>query len=155
PLGVSPLRCRLKQRSLPRRYIPGHLEPLKTELAIPHRAAWLDSTSERTTLWKIMLGEIMRTANWPAEKANEWYRRQPWLVGCNFIPSTAINQIEMWQSDTFDPTTIDRELGWAAAIGFNSMRVFLHDLVWQTDAEGCNQRISQYLEIAERHGIQT
>ncbi len=97
----------------------------------------------------------MRAGNWSVEKANEWYRRQPWLVGCNFIPSTAINQLEMWQADTFDPETIDRELGWAATIGFNSMRVFLHDLVWQTDAEGFKRRIRQYLEIAERHGIQT
>lgn len=97
----------------------------------------------------------MREGNWSVEKANEWYRRQPWLVGCNFIPSTAINQIEMWQAATFDLETIDRELGWAAAIGFNSVRVFLHDLVWQTDSEGFKRRIEQYLAAAERHGIQT
>ena len=51
---------------------------------------------------------------WTAEEANAWYAKQPWLVGCNFSPSTAINQLEMWQADTFDPETIDRELGWAA-----------------------------------------
>jgi endo-1,4-beta-mannosidase len=97
----------------------------------------------------------MRERNWSIEKANEWYQQQPWLLGCNFVPSTAINQIEMWQASTFDLETIDRELGWAAAIGFNTMRVFLHDLVWQTDAEGFKRRINQYLEIAARHGIQT
>ncbi len=46
-----------------------------------------------------------------------------WPVGCNFIPSTAINQLEMWQKDTYDPNTIDRELGWAEQIGFNTVRV--------------------------------
>ena len=45
---------------------------------------------------------------WPVEKAQAWYAQQPWLVGCNFIPSTAVNQLEMWQADTFDPDTIDQ-----------------------------------------------
>ena len=66
---------------------------------------------------------------WSAERANRWYAEQPWWVGANFTPSTASNQLEMWQAETFDPETIARELGWASAIGMNSMRVFLHDLV--------------------------
>ena len=90
---------------------------------------------------------------WSPEKANEWYARQTWLVGCNFIPSNAINQLEMWQADTFEPATIDRELGWAAEIGLNTVRTFLHDLAWQADPEGFKQRISQFLDIACRHGI--
>jgi hypothetical protein len=53
------------------------------------------------------------TARWTAEQACRWYERQPWLVGCNFLPSTAVNDVEMWQQETFDPATIDRELGWA------------------------------------------
>src|SRR4051812_11550181 len=73
---------------------------------------------------------------WPAEKANAWYREKPWLVGCNYIPSTAINQLEMWQADTFDPDTIDRELGWAEGLGFTSVRVFLHDIPWKQDSKG-------------------
>src|SRR5262245_34374686 len=73
---------------------------------------------------------------WSAEHANNWYTAQPWLVGCNFLPSTAINQLEMWQADTFDPETIDRELGWAESLGFNTVRVFLHDLAWGDDRAG-------------------
>ncbi len=92
---------------------------------------------------------------WSREKANEWYQAQPWLVGCNFIPSTAINQLEMWQADTFDAFTIDRELGWAAGLGMNTVRVFLHDLAWQQDKDGFKNRINQYLTIAARHGIRT
>ncbi|SFU52526.1 Cellulase (glycosyl hydrolase family 5) [Porphyromonadaceae bacterium KHP3R9] len=92
---------------------------------------------------------------WNAQKANEWYAQQQWLRGSNFIPSTAINQLEMWQEDTFDPETIDRELGFAESIGFNSMRVYLHHLAWQIDPDGFKNRINDYLEIAESHGIST
>jgi hypothetical protein len=90
---------------------------------------------------------------WTPERAVEWYSAQPWLVGCNFAPSTAINQLEMWQAETFDPETIDRELGWAKSIGINTVRVFLHDLPWQDDREGFFKRVDQFLEIAARHGI--
>ena len=64
--------------------------------------------------------ELTLSGRWSTEKAKQWYKEQPWLVGCNFTPSTAINQLEMWQGDTFDPKTIDRELGWAADIGMNT-----------------------------------
>jgi hypothetical protein len=93
------------------------------------------------------------SSRWSIEKANEWYARQPWLVGCNFIPSHAINQLEMWQAETFDPDAIERELGWAADLGFNTVRTFLHDLVWEADAEGFKRRIDLFLTIAARRGI--
>jgi hypothetical protein len=99
--------------------------------------------------------ELIISGRWSVEKANEWYAAQPWLLGCNFIPSTAVNQLEMWQADTFDPVTIERELGWAADIGMNSVRVYLHDLLWQQDHEGFLKRIDQYLGIAEKHHIKT
>ncbi|MEW4566904.1 cellulase family glycosylhydrolase [Tautonia sp. JC769] len=90
---------------------------------------------------------------WTPEQANAWYDGLPWLVGCNFNPSTAINQLEMWQADTFDPETIDRELGWAEDLGFTSVRVYLHHLLWEQDAEGFLERLDQFLDIADRHGI--
>lgn len=90
---------------------------------------------------------------WPAEKAHQWYAAQPWLVGANFAPSTAINQLEMWQADTFDPATIDRELGWASSIGMNTMRIFLHDLLWQQDSQGLLTRIDRVLAICQKHNI--
>ena len=92
-------------------------------------------------------------SRWPVAKANKWYREQPWLIGCNFTPSTAVNQLEMWQAETFDPETIDRELGWAASIGFNTVRVYLHDLAWQADPDGFKKRISRFLKIADKRGI--
>jgi hypothetical protein len=90
---------------------------------------------------------------WPEKQAQDWYRQQPWLVGANYIPANAINELEMWQAESFDPGTIDRELGWAAAIGMNTMRVFLHDLLWQQDAEGFKKRLNEFLRIAEKHQI--
>ena len=92
---------------------------------------------------------------WSSEKAREWATDKGWLVGSNFIPSTAINQLEMWQAETFDTAAINRELGWAAAIGMNSMRVFLHNLLWEQDPKGFLERIDTYLEISENHGIKT
>jgi hypothetical protein len=90
---------------------------------------------------------------WTEAQANAWYQQQPWLVGANYIPDNAINQLEMWQADTFDPQQIDKELGWAQSIGMNTMRVFLHDLLWQQDAAGFQHRIDQFLTIADRHHI--
>src|SRR5687767_15412666 len=61
---------------------------------------------------------------WTPERANAWYKEQPWLVGSNYIPANAINQLEMFQAQTFDPQRIDRELGWAKTqFGMNTMRV--------------------------------
>jgi hypothetical protein len=92
-------------------------------------------------------------SRWSTQQANSWYRAEPWPVGCNFIPSTAINQLEMWQAETFDPATIDRELGWAEDLGFNTVRVFLHNLPWQQDSAGFGDRIDRFLGIADKHHI--
>jgi hypothetical protein len=90
---------------------------------------------------------------WTETQANTWYAAQPWPVGADFLPSTAINELEMWQNETFDPVTIDRELGWAQGVGMNTMRVFLHNLVWEQDPEGYTKRIETFLAIARRHQI--
>jgi Cellulase (glycosyl hydrolase family 5) len=90
---------------------------------------------------------------WSEAEANAWYARQPWPVGADFLPSTAINELEMWQNESFDPATIDREFGWAEGIGMNTMRVFLHNLVWEQDPQGFQERIDTFLTIASRHHI--
>ena len=90
---------------------------------------------------------------WTQKQANDWYAKQPWLVGANYIPFNAINELEMWQADTFDPIAIDRELAWAESIGMNTMRVFLHDLLWLQDPEGFKKRIDQFLAICQKHKI--
>ncbi|KHJ38000.1 endo-beta-mannanase [Pedobacter glucosidilyticus] len=92
---------------------------------------------------------------WPIEKAKAWYSKHKWINGADFLPSTAINQLEMWQAETFDPTTIDKELAWAKNIGFNTMRVYLHSIAWEKDPSGFKNRVGQYLSIAQKHGIKT
>lgn len=93
------------------------------------------------------------TARWSTGQARAWQDRAGWLVGCNFIPSTAGNQLEMWQRETFDPGIIDRELRWAAGLGFTSIRLFLHDLAWQIEPDGFLGRFEEVLAIAHHHGI--
>ncbi|QMV19296.1 cellulase family glycosylhydrolase [Granulicella sp. 5B5] len=90
---------------------------------------------------------------WSEQKANDWYAQQPWLVGANYIPSNAINQLEMFQATTFDPAINDRELGYAEGIGMNVMRVFLQDQLWQQDPDGFKQRLNTFLSIAAKHHI--
>jgi len=94
-------------------------------------------------------------ARWPREKARTWYAGVGAIRGCNYLPRTAVNTTEMWQKPTFDPKTIDEELGWAQAGGYNSVRVFLQYLVWKDDAAGLKRRLDQFLGIAQRHGIRT
>jgi Cellulase (glycosyl hydrolase family 5) len=90
---------------------------------------------------------------WSEDRANQWYQQQPWPVGSNFLPSNAVNELEMWQAGTFDAAEIDREFGWAEKLGMNTMRVFLHNLLWEQDAPGFQKRIDQFLAIASRHHI--
>jgi hypothetical protein len=97
-----------------------------------------------------LIGEV-----WSVEKANEWGKNLPWLRGANFNPSTAINQLEFWQEDTYDPETIERELEWSAELGMNMHRVYLHNLLWDQDSIGFLKRIENYLEISESKGIKT
>jgi hypothetical protein len=92
---------------------------------------------------------------WSPNEAWKWYRGHGRICGCNFVPSTAINPIEMWQEQTWDPVTIERELGWAAGIGMNSVRVYLHLLVWKHQREGFFGRVDRFLKMAARHGIFT
>jgi len=90
---------------------------------------------------------------WSVERAQAWFEPLPWLVGCNYYPATAINAIEMWQASSFDPEQIEKELGWAEGLGFNTLRVYLHDLVWHDDAEGLYRRMDRFLGICEEHGM--
>jgi len=105
------------------------------------------------TLGIFVMPSISWAQRWSESKADDWYSKQPWLVGANFISADAINQLEMWQADTFNPQEIDKELGWAQGLGMNTMRVFLHDLLWQQDAAAFQKRIDIFLGIAAKHHI--
>jgi hypothetical protein len=90
---------------------------------------------------------------WSEARANAWYDQQPWLVGANYVPSDAINELEMFQAATFNPQLNDKELGMAQSIGMNTVRVFLHDELWTDDPSGFQRRLNEFLAIAARHHI--
>ena len=90
---------------------------------------------------------------WSEQRANKWYAEMPWISGCNYIPSNAINQIEMWSAKTFDPKRIDQELGWAQQLGFKTMRVFLSSVVYEHSPKELKKNISTFLDICQRHNI--
>src|SRR4051794_27266045 len=105
-------------------------------------------------VWILLaVSAFAQTERWSEQRARDWYARQPWLVGSNYNPASAINQLEMWQADSFDPKRIDLELGWAESLGMNTMRVYLHDQLWQQDPAGFKKRFDQFLTIAARHKI--
>ncbi len=90
---------------------------------------------------------------WTKQQAADWYKKQGWLVGSNFMPSNAINQLEMFQAETFDAATIDKELGLAQSLGMNTMRIFLHDIVFDQDSTGFYRRIDTVLNLCRKHNI--
>src|SRR5215510_3690818 len=96
--------------------------PLRSNQTINHKQSY--NLKKHLFLIIVFFSELLNAQPkiWSAEKVNAWYKQQGWLVGCNFLPSTAINQLEMWEAGTFDTATINRELGWAAGIGFNTLR---------------------------------
>ena len=92
---------------------------------------------------------------WSIEKINEWYEKQPWLRGCNFMGSDCANRIDQWQSLGFEERliTADRELALAAETGMNTIRIILEYIVWRDEHDGFMERFERYLATAARHGI--
>jgi hypothetical protein len=90
---------------------------------------------------------------WTKEKAKNWFGLQPWLLGANYLPVSAINQLEMFQKESFDAKTLDKELALAHSIGMNTMRVFLHDVLWKSDAVGFKSRLDQFLALCDKNKI--
>ena len=52
------------------------------------------------------------------------------MRGAIYVRSDAVNAVQMWH-DYWDHTaTLDRELSYAAAYGFNMVQVYLHWVIW-------------------------
>ncbi|MEM7110591.1 MAG: cellulase family glycosylhydrolase [Bacteroidota bacterium] len=102
--------------------------------------------------WKAT-GKTEQSKRWSEHRVNDWYSNQPWWVGTNFCPSTSVNQLEMWQNETFDLTSIDEELKLSAGIGMNTHRIFLHNLLWEQDSLGFLDRLNAFLDVADRYDI--
>ncbi len=135
---------RLTEHIAPETYV--HIVNRRTALQIPLLLA-AGAALAKTP------GVVAEATRWSADRANTWYRAQGWPVGANYIPSNAINQLEMFQAGTYDPQRIDSELGLARSHGFNTARVFLHDQLWAQDRQGFQSRLGQFVGIAARHNI--
>ena len=127
----------------------------QVKLAVGENTIEVLVTAQDATTEKTYTVTVNRAQRWSAARAREWGEEHGWLVGANYIPRYAINQLEHWQADTFDIDTIDEELGWAADLGMNVMRVYLHDLPYREDSAGLLDRVDQYLTVADGHGIAT
>ena len=98
-------------------------------------------------------GEGAPGGRWDEIRIWKWFDDVGTVKGVNYIPRTAVNSVEMWMADTFDPDTIDEELGWARGIGYTSIRVQLQFAVWRDDPDGFLGRVDKLLEIAAKHGL--
>jgi len=107
----------------------------------------------RADLAAFRLAKRLRGLRWTAEKAWAWHERMGPIRGCNYLPRTAVNSTEMWQTETFDAKTIKQELSWARRAGYNNVRVFLQYVVWRDDANGLRQRFDRFLAIAAANEI--
>jgi hypothetical protein len=90
---------------------------------------------------------------WPAEKASEWHHSKKWILGFNYVTSTAVNSTEMWQDESFDAAAVERELALASRCGYNSCRVFLQYLVWREEGDVFLRNFERFLGIAHKNGI--
>ena len=59
----------------------------------------------------------------------------------------------MWQAETFDISTIERELTWAADIGMNTVRIYLHDLLFAEEPRDFLGRIEKVFSVAASKDI--
>ncbi|RYF70844.1 MAG: hypothetical protein EOO39_14955, partial [Cytophagaceae bacterium] len=93
------------------------------------------------------------TPRWSVQQAQEWYAKQPWLCGFNYIPANAINYTAMWDKTSFSPDLIQEELALAARTGFNCVRVVLQHAVYADDPAYFKKTLGQFLAICQRNNI--
>ena len=125
---------------------------------------WIALAAAASVAAPLQAHQVVRPANygnliagnpvrWSPAEAHAWYDRQDWILGANYANASSINQLDMFQAATWNPQEIDREFGWAKKFGMNSMRVYLHDLLYKQDPQGFKARFEQLLDIAEKHNI--
>ena len=91
---------------------------------------------------------------WTITEANEWYSRQGWLRGCNFIGSDCANRLDMWQSYKSDEklATAERELALAQKIGFNVVRVWASFDVYLAEPDSYFEIFEKYVALCDKYG---
>ncbi|HEX5154499.1 MAG TPA: cellulase family glycosylhydrolase [Parafilimonas sp.] len=90
---------------------------------------------------------------WSEQKANEWYKQQPWLCGFNYIPAYAINYTAMWDKTSFDAGAIDKELALAEQSGMNVLRAVLQYAVYADDSTYFLKTLDAFMAVCDKHHI--
>ena len=93
------------------------------------------------------------TARWPEKKAWDWYNKQPWYCGFNYVPAYAINYTAMWDKTTFDSAAIDKELTLAQKPGMNVLRAVLQFAVYEDDPAYFLKTLDAFMRVCDRHKI--
>ncbi len=75
-----------------------------------------------------------------------------WMRGANYVPSYARNDVQIWLD--YDPAVIDRELGYAAKLKLNVVRVFLQVAVYETAPQRFLDNFENLLSLCAKHQIQ-
>ena len=74
-----------------------------------------------------------------------------WVRGVNYVPSTSHNDVATFQD--YNATLVEAELAFAAASGFNAVRVFLSTLPWLYDAAAFRGRLTHLVATLEALGL--
>jgi hypothetical protein len=97
--------------------------------------------------------EIYGRTQWTPDQAFAWFNAQKYIMGTEYMTSSAVNQLEMWQAATFDPVLIDKEMAVGQQLGMTTMRIFLEDLAYSQDPAGFKNRMSTVVEIMSKYGM--
>ena len=93
------------------------------------------------------------TQRWGEQRAWEWYNKQPWLCGFNYIPAYAINYTAMWDKTSFNADAIDKELALAEKTGFNVLRAVLQYAVYADDPQYFLKTLNTFTSVCDKHHI--
>uniref|UniRef100_A0A914CLI6 C-type lectin domain-containing protein n=1 Tax=Acrobeloides nanus TaxID=290746 RepID=A0A914CLI6_9BILA len=96
--------------------------------------------------------QILARDIWTPDQAWAWFNAQkPYIMGTELTVSSAANQLEMWQAETFNADLIDKEISFGSKLGFTVFRIFLHDLVYFNDPTGFKSRMNTVLNILDKY----
>ena len=90
---------------------------------------------------------------WTEQEINEWYAKQPWLRGTNFLPSDCINRLDMWQSFGREEhlKTAETELKLSEETGFNTVRLWCNFDVYYKEPEEFMQTLESYISLCAKY----
>ena len=116
---------------------------------------WLLIALTATVATNVLAG---RQGPWTKEKAWAWQDAQPWYRGCNYMPVSAANRVDQWQSYGSEErfAEVEREFALAKEIGFNAMRLIIEwqgFAVWLQEPDAFRANFERYLALMEKYGL--